>query len=160
MAKVPVDLEALSRGEEWRKRIGAWGGVDKSEGLRQLGFSPCPHPQLPQPHQTWPHCQAHFRDGWKFPFQQNPFVKPWSFEPRAAFPAWFWPTQPVPLPTPDLRLLSRPSRQGSGSEPGLPQTPLQPHRYSLQRSPLMLSILTSWDAPKVSDVGDWSLPSP
>lgn len=87
------------------------GGLHRSEGLREFGSCPCQRPQLLQPRQTWPRCQAHFRDGWKFPFQQNPFVKPWSFEPRSALPAWLWPAQPAPLSAPGLPLLYHPYRQ-------------------------------------------------
>lgn len=112
----------------------AGGGVNTSEGLPQCGVSPCPSPQLLRPHQTWPHCQAHFRDGWKFPFQQNPFVKPWSFGPRSAVLAWLWlpgagrlalayPDSPTLWPGPSSTLSPQQAELASG--PGLPPaTPL------------------------------------
>lgn len=142
----------------------AWGGVHRSEGLPQCGISPRPRPQLPQPHQTWPHCQAHFRDGWKFPFQQNPFVKPWSFEPRSALPAWRWPPgagQPRQLRSLARTSLHSPSPAGRARAQGLASPgPRQPHPCSLQRSPPPPSPWMSWDVLRVSDVGDWSLPRP
>jgi hypothetical protein len=107
-------------------------------------------------------ARLHFRDGWKFPFQQNPFVKPWSFEPPSALPAWLC-LSGSGLPsqlhsTTDLPLLSLRSRQSLGPGPGLPQTLLQPHHDSLWRIHLCQYPDFLGCPENLAGEGDWSLP--
>lgn len=130
-------------GEGW---IGLWC-------LGSLAFVPVHVPSCCSPHRPGHTARLHFRDGWKFPFQQNPFVKPWSFEPRSALPAQLCcsgsglPSLPHSLPWTSL---CSPS-PAAGAGEALPQTLLQ-HQYSLQKTPPLPRTLTSWEAP-----GGWQV---